>query len=364
MSSSVVSVCDIPEGTFSLPGVGCIDFRQTLDKSVPKVYLHVDLYGGHLSIVEKEYGQTWARFIAIARDCHEQNVELIKNQQGFLLRVTRAIKISDELFVWIGTDLLSELEFPFLKPVNIKGYQSYHCHKCGFISPNPNPLKIHLFLNCDTSKLFPPTERPETYNISHHLSLNFSDTPGPFIGSARAQKINEAVAPLQFTSSHLPSSALYSTFPDKNVQNVYEFVTLNANINTSSQDLKLEFPQNSLNTFSKRWTPKSLSCSGPGHICAYCGKVYSRKYGLKIHVRTHTGYKPLKCKYCFRPFSDPSNLNKHVRLHTESGTPYSCTKCGKVLVRRRDLQRHLKSRHSMDSFNNVKQQNVLTTEKK
>ena len=32
------------------------------------------------------------------------------------------------------------------------------------------------------------------------------------------------------------------------------------------------------------------------HMCPYCGKFYSRKYGLKIHIRTHTGYKPLKCK--------------------------------------------------------------------
>lgn len=86
-----------------------------------------------------------------------------------------------------------------------------------------------------------------------------------------------------------------------------------------------------------------------GHLCLYCGKFYSRKYGLKIHLRTHTGYKPLKCKICSRPFGDPSNLNKHVRLHAEGDTPYKCKHCGKVLVRKRDLTRHIKSRHQ-DSY--------------
>ena len=82
------------------------------------------------------------------------------------------------------------------------------------------------------------------------------------------------------------------------------------------------------------------------HVCLFCGKIYNRKYGLKIHLRTHTGYKPLKCKVCSRPFSDPSNLNKHVRLHSQGDTPYRCPYCGKILVRKRDLDRHIMSRHS------------------
>ena len=85
------------------------------------------------------------------------------------------------------------------------------------------------------------------------------------------------------------------------------------------------------------------------HVCLFCGKIYNRKYGLKIHLRTHTGYKPLKCKVCSRPFSDPSNLNKHVRLHSQGETPYRCPYCGKVLVRKRDLDRHIISRHTSSS---------------
>lgn len=90
----------------------------------------------------------------------------------------------------------------------------------------------------------------------------------------------------------------------------------------------------------------NMGSSKQGHLCIYCGKIYSRKYGLKIHIRTHTGFKPLKCKFCLRPFGDPSNLNKHVRLHMQSGNPsYRCRFCDKALIRKRDLHRHIQTVH-------------------
>ncbi|KAJ8732399.1 hypothetical protein PYW07_014998 [Mythimna separata] len=94
-----------------------------------------------------------------------------------------------------------------------------------------------------------------------------------------------------------------------------------------------------------------------GHVCVYCGKMYSRRYGLKIHLRTHTGYRPLRCRHCMRAFGDPSNLNKHERLHAArsgagpgQGPPgpagparYACPLCGRALARRRDLERHVRT---------------------
>lgn len=144
-----------------------------------------------------------------------------------------------------------------------------------------------------------------------------------------------SISPYQIDHHHQHSSPPPS--PSKKRPSAFQPISKNLNFLDSST------AASSLETIVS-----NMGTSKEGHVCIYCGKLYSRKYGLKIHIRTHTGFKPLKCKYCFRPFGDPSNLNKHIRLHAQSNVSYKCNLCNKNLIRRRDLERHIQTRHAID----------------
>ncbi|XP_023943071.2 zinc finger protein 775 [Bicyclus anynana] len=201
-----------------------------------------------------------------------------------------------ELRLWFDERALALLDMPFLTLRNIARTPgpSYACHECGARFDQPNPLKTHLFLACAA---FEPTAfwlRCVERLRSHAPDAASALAPGP--APALALDPAPALAP---------------------------------------DPARLE-------ALAAAW-----GRSRDGHVCVYCGKLYSRKYGLKIHIRTHTGYKPLRCRHCLRAFGDPSNLNKHVRLHAApAAAPHACALCRKPLARRRDLLRHLRAHHA------------------
>ncbi|XP_011634252.1 transcription factor hamlet [Pogonomyrmex barbatus] len=353
----------------------------------------------------------WLKMITLATDFQNYNVLLMISNNGLVLKTIRDIAPGEPLLMWFADCILTMLNIPFLTPVNcnIQG-QVYMCHNCNSCFDYPNPLKLHLALDCnrmDNSYIWvllanKIIDSPRTdLSFSQHSGRSFAFELKPLpvskpiispIPAYSAQTIDNTTRSLrndspcssnQLSSSSngpspippysaikspsieiLPSSSSYES-PIENVTERNRYLTLRSyealmhrNIHRSNFMPYSVHP--GVRTESKKKDPAEVETlasdmgkCGAGYRCIFCDKIYSRKYGLRIHIRTHTGYKPLKCDFCQHRFGDPSNLNKHVRLHATDDSRYKCNICGKILVRRRDLERHINSWHSEKSDANV-----------
>ncbi|XP_037772950.1 zinc finger protein 271-like [Penaeus monodon] len=76
-------------------------------------------------------------------------------------------------------------------------------------------------------------------------------------------------------------------------------------------------------------------------VCEVCGKKFSHKSNINIHMRVHTKEKPYSCDICNKAFSQISDLTRHMRVHTKE-KPYSCEICDKAFSQKSDLTRHMR----------------------
>lgn len=134
------------------------------------------------------------------------------------------------------------------------GDRRYVCHKCSALFEAPNPLKVHLALNCGADGCEDELWRRLVVFIS---------TPTDNFGALSVHLPN----PSAFTPwVRAPSSLMLRPPPPP--PPVAALPT-----DLSAHHARMETLVSSLGK-SKR-----------GHLCLYCGKLYSRKYGLKIHIR-------------------------------------------------------------------------------
>ncbi|KAJ2939601.1 hypothetical protein O0L34_g14318 [Tuta absoluta] len=298
--SRTVARCGLPAGCSSR-AFSVAEFSEALvspaDRSFT-IYVWRDIHG-RLSTCGGAGAELAAARSRIAPHPPARTAALQASGGGLRVVCVREMAPHDELLLWPDDELLAVAGVPVLKPVHIRGGAEYRCDLCHARYDQPNPLKMHLYLDCSSPD-------PRAFWLRFLASLTASNPPTvpPAIAQSPAAGL-------------IQSSATLAQSPA------------------------------ALEALAAAWGAWSAR-GGAGHACVYCGKLYSRKYGLKIHIRTHTGYKPLRCGHCARRFGDPSNLNKHVRLHaaTTGSNRHTCGLCGAVLARRRDLERHLRARHA------------------
>lgn len=235
-----------------------------------------------------------------------------------------------------------KLKFKFLTKYTfmISGKNRYICHICNKLFEYPNPLKIHLALKCnrlDTNHLwsvltkeFALSSRPSlSLSLFPQSTFRFKLTRSPEPSSTGISPIlvetmdNNVIPPNNNSSesSEQPSPSSSNPFSPSSVQispkdpsirvsptgkdilpyrqsafkpytnqsNMFanvcplsrtDTVLTSYNVQTSTASISTDVHAAQMETIVS-----NLGKSKQGHLCIYCGKVYSRKYGLKIHIR-------------------------------------------------------------------------------
>ncbi|PKU41847.1 zinc finger and btb domain-containing protein 11 [Limosa lapponica baueri] len=86
---------------------------------------------------------------------------------------------------------------------------------------------------------------------------------------------------------------------------------------------------------NRKTNPKSA-------IQQVCGKTFTYKHGLKMHLALHEVQKQFKCDLCEKSFVTKRSLQEHMSIHT-GVKPFECLTCGVAWADARSLKRHVRT---------------------
>lgn len=193
---------------------------------------------------------------------------------------------------------------------------NHKCEHCGKEFFEISTLKVHL-------KIHSVDRAKKTFSCDF-LDCNYTDTN---LGNLKTHKKVHITFSCDF---------LNCDFSPKNLSCLKKHKQIHENI--PQKEKKVKDPVISK---KKQVNPKDSP------ICPYCGKSFTKKSGLDLHIRIHLNEKPYQCEFCEKKFSDSSSLRSHRRVHTDE-RPYPCDLCEKKFKNSNNLKDHKTSAHETE----------------
>ncbi|KAI3359053.1 hypothetical protein L3Q82_015423 [Scortum barcoo] len=186
------------------------------------------------------------------------------------------------------------------------GRKTYSCSECGKIFGRSPHLKIHMRTHTG--------EKP--FNC-------------PFCGKSFTQKVN--------LTYHMSVHTGEKRFSCRFCNERFTWYTQLKSHQCVCESLQLHQSQTEENREAETGE-KSFRCSE-------CGKIFSRKDNLNIHMRIHTGERPFSCSVCGKRFKHGGHLTQHMSVHTKENR-FTCSVCDRRFTWLYQLKRHKCGGHS------------------